>query len=255
MNQLNELIKNGYEIYPVKNKIPLTEHGYKDATNDIATIKEWRSKFSNCQWALRLDTSDLMVIDIDNHTDEQLGTIALSKLSRTQQKYLLDCPIDRTKNGIHVFMRKANNIKVYDKNLKNGFEIKTKNIVIYDNFTKSINEAPEAPQFILDMLKPKNETQFNFNVNNNHNKARWAGKLINKIYEGDGLANGAGRNSFLNELSGFLFNKFTLADPDAIEYLIQLVNEHVFAEPLPTSEVNSVINSAIKKYVRENGGV
>ena len=137
--------------------------------------------------------------------------------------------------------------------LKNGLEILTLQVNLYDP-NKSILEAPEAPKLSLDMLKPKN-AQFNFNVTNSQNKTRWAGKLVNKIADGDGLAKGDGRNTFLNELSGFLFNKYTLADPDAIEYLMQLVNDHVFAEPLPRSEFNSVLKSAVKKYVRENGGV
>lgn len=243
MNQLNELIKNGYEIYPVKNKIPLTEHGYKDATNDIATIKEWRSKFSNCQWALRLDTSDLMVVDIDNHTDEQLGTIALSKLSRTQQKYLLNCPIDRTKNGIHVFMRKANNIKVYDKNLKNGFEIKTKNIVIYDDFTKSINEAPEAQQFILDMLKPKSETQFNFSVNNNSYKpirSYWVDKL-RTLMQGTIKGN---RDTWLTSVCGTWLNSGL--NTEEVFKLLQFANMNC-DEPLSEKEIRKILYSICKR--------
>ena len=255
MNFINELIANDCEIFPVtKDKKPCTAHGLKDATNDIETIKEWRSQFPNCRWALRLDKANLIVADFDNHGNKN-GTKLFEKLPKEQQDFLKTCPIDVSNHGFHFFMKLPVGQKLdqakYDVN--NGLEILTLQVNLYDP-NKSILDAPEAPQFISDMLKPKTEAQFNFNVTNNQSKTRWAGKLINKIYEGKDLGNGEGRNTFLNELSGFLFNKYTLADPDAIEYVMQLVNEHVFAQPLPASEFNSVLKSAIKKYVKENGG-
>ncbi len=255
MNFINELIANGCEIFPVqKNKKPCTIHGLKDATNDVKTIKEWRSKFPNCRWALRLDKSNLIVADFDNHGNKN-GTQLFEQLPQEQQDFLKTCPIDRSTHGFHFFMKlpKGQKLDQAKYNVKNGLEILTLQVNLYDP-NKSILDAPEAPRFNLDMLKPKN-TQFNFNVTNSQSKTRWAGKLVNKIADGDGLAKGDGRNTFLNELSGFLFNKYTLADPDAIEYLMQLVNEHVFAEPLSTSEFNSVLKSAIKKYTRELGAV
>ena len=255
MNFINELIANGCEIFPVtKDKKPCTAHGLKDATNDIETINQWRSQFPNCRWAVRLDKANLIVADFDNHGNKN-GTRLFEKLPKEQQDFLKTCPIDRSNHGFHFFMKlpKGQKLEQAKYNVSAGLEILTLQVNLYDP-NKSILDAPEAPKLNLDMLKPKN-AQFNFNVTNSQSKTRWAGKLINKIAEGDGLAKGDGRNTFLNELSGFLFNKYTLADPDAIEYLMQLVNEHVFAEPLPTSEFNSVLKSAIKKYVRENGGV
>lgn len=255
MDLLNELIANGCEIFPVtKDKKPCTAHGLKDATNDIKTINEWRSQFPNCRWALRLDKANLIVADFDNHGNKN-GTRLFEQLPKEQQDFLKTCPIDVSKNGFHFFMKlpKGQKLDQTRYEIKNGLEILTLQVNLYDP-NKSILDAPEAPKLNLDMLKPKN-AQFNFRVNNSQNKERWAGKIINKIADGDGLAKGDGRNTFLNELSGFLFNRYTLADPDAIEYVMQLVNEHVFAEPLPTSEFNSVLKSAIKKYTKELGAV
>lgn len=257
MNFINELIANGCEIFPVtKDKRPCTTHGLKDATNDIETINQWRSKFPNCRWAVRLDKANLIVADFDNHTSNNNGTKLFEQLPKEQQDFLKTCPIDRSNHGFHFFMKlpKGQKLDQARYEISNGLEILTLQVNLYEP-NKPILEAPEAPKFNLDMLKPKNEAQFNFSVNNSQSKTRWAGKIINKIADGDGLGKGDGRNTFLNELSGFLFNKFTLADPDAIEYVMQLVNEHVFAEPLPRSEFNSVLKSAIKKYTKELGAV
>ena len=256
MDLLNDLIANGCEIFPVtKDKKPCTAHGLKDATNDIETINQWQSKFPDCRWAVRLDKANLIVADFDNHGNEN-GTRLYEQLPQEQQDFFKTCPIDVSEQGFHFFMKlpKGQKLDQARYEVRQGLEILTLQVNLYDP-NKSILDAPEAPKFNLDTLKPKNETQFNFRVNNSQNKTRWAGKLINKIADGDGLAKGDGRNTFLNELSGFLFNKYTLADPDAIEYVMQLVNEHVFAEPLPTSEFNSVLKSAIKKYVKELGAV
>ena len=46
-------------------KHPVTERGMNDATNDAETIASWHSRFPNCNWALNLKLSGLMVFDID----------------------------------------------------------------------------------------------------------------------------------------------------------------------------------------------
>ena len=170
MNFINELIANGCEIFPVtKDKKPCTAHGLKDATNDIKTINEWRSQFPNCRWALRLDKANLIVADFDNHGNKN-GTRLFEQLPKEQQDFLKTCPIDVSKNGFHFFMKLPKGQKL-DKaryEIKNGFEIFTLQVNLYDPNT-SILDALEAPQFILDMLKPNN-AQFNFNVTNSHKR-------------------------------------------------------------------------------------
>ena len=191
MDLLNELIVNKCEIFPVtKNKKPCTAHGLKDATNDIETIAQWNSQFPNCRWALRLDKANLIVADFDNHGNKN-GTRLFEQLPQEQQDFLKTCPIDRSNHGFHFFMKlpKGQKLDQAKYNVKNGLEILTLQVNLYDP-NKSILDAPEAPRFILDMLKPKSETQFNFNVSNSQSKTRWAGKLVNKIAEGDGLGKG-----------------------------------------------------------------
>jgi len=61
-----ELVEQGFSIFPIKyrNKIPLTEHGFKDATTSVAQIKDWNETFK--QYNIGIKTGDgLAVIDVD----------------------------------------------------------------------------------------------------------------------------------------------------------------------------------------------
>ncbi len=55
----------GYAVFPcaVGQKIPITEHGFKDATTDIDQIRRWWNDNSNSN--VGLPTAGLVVIDID----------------------------------------------------------------------------------------------------------------------------------------------------------------------------------------------
>lgn len=53
-------------------KHPRTQNGHKDATSDRVKLTDWVSKYSHCNWAVSLEASGLVVIDVDprNNGDE-----------------------------------------------------------------------------------------------------------------------------------------------------------------------------------------
>ena len=63
-----EYVKRGWPVFPLKpkNKIPLTNHGFKDATLDTALIKEWWAKWPDAGIGIVTGAlSGLAVIDVD----------------------------------------------------------------------------------------------------------------------------------------------------------------------------------------------
>lgn len=245
MNFLNELIANDCEIFPVqKNKKPCTTHGLNDSTNDIATIKEWRSKFSNCRWALRLDKANLIVADFDNHGGSKNGTRLYEQLPQEQQDFLKTCPIDISNHGFHFFMKlpKGQKLDQAKYDVSNGLEILTLQVNLYDP-NKPILEAPEAPQFILDMLKPKSETQFNFSVNNNSYKpirSYWVDKL-RTLMQGTIKGN---RDTWLTSVCGTWLNSGL--NTEEVFKLLQFANMNC-DEPLSEKEIRKILYSICKR--------
>lgn len=57
--------QNGIRVFPcvARSKRPHTEHGFKDATTDLAQIAEWWGRWPDANVAM--PTSGLLVVDID----------------------------------------------------------------------------------------------------------------------------------------------------------------------------------------------
>ena len=71
LEQALSYAKAGYSIFPcAQDKSPLTKHGFKDATTDLETIKQWFSKESASLIGLVTGPSNnIGVIDIDRSND------------------------------------------------------------------------------------------------------------------------------------------------------------------------------------------
>lgn len=57
----------GWRVFPVKprDKIPITQHGFQDATTDVASIRGWWCKWPHANIGLACGTSGLTVVDLD----------------------------------------------------------------------------------------------------------------------------------------------------------------------------------------------
>jgi hypothetical protein len=60
-----------FSIFPCRGKVPLTEHGCKDATTDAEQIRGWEERWPACNWALATGTAsgNLLVVDVDGIWD------------------------------------------------------------------------------------------------------------------------------------------------------------------------------------------
>ena len=111
----------GWHVFPLRprGKIPLTTHGYKDATNTPAQVKEWWEQFPDANIGIACGASELLVLDVDGAAGEE--SIAAVPI-------LLDDPepfVVSTGKGRHMYFR--SNGKSY-KNavaIKPGLDIRT----------------------------------------------------------------------------------------------------------------------------------
>lgn len=55
----------GIAVLPCNGKVACTEHGYLDATTDVATIEHWWGKYPNANIAIFPGSANLLVVDID----------------------------------------------------------------------------------------------------------------------------------------------------------------------------------------------
>lgn len=251
----------GYNIYPlaVDTTVPLKgSHGYKDATNDTATIRNW---FNDHDYniGLNLASSNLLVVDIDRgHASGTDGWKVYEKLYHDHNLAPLptDTYIEKTKNGgLHFFFdypkgTKVNNIQsAFQKN--SGIDLITTGTPIYptsihgeqykplDGLT--LKNVKPAPNWVLDQFKSK---EWHYNGNNGRAK-KYTGILLDEIVNG---APSGERNVFLTSMAGKMFS--VGADPKTIYNLLLVINESFLDSPLPESEVNTVFQSMLK---RESG--
>jgi putative DNA primase/helicase len=56
-----------FAIFPCRGKVPLTEHGCKDATTDLEQIRAWEDRWPACNWAVATGTAsgNILVVDVD----------------------------------------------------------------------------------------------------------------------------------------------------------------------------------------------
>lgn len=62
-----EYVERGWRVFPVKprDKIPITQHGFQDATTDVASIRGWWCKWPRANIGLACGASGLTVVDLD----------------------------------------------------------------------------------------------------------------------------------------------------------------------------------------------
>jgi hypothetical protein len=94
-----------WSVFPAAGKQPLTDHGFKDASNDPDQILVWWTDWPNANVAIAAETSRLVILDVDpkNGGDESLrALIEELKIGRL----LEETPKVRTGGGgLHYYFR------------------------------------------------------------------------------------------------------------------------------------------------------
>lgn len=251
LDYIISLASQKMQLLPINsfNKVPLADyvqHGYKDATSDLDTIKQWFNDIdTNTKkgTAIRLDTSHLVVIDVDINHGNGNGRQELIDLYNKGYELPPDTKIERTKNGgLHYFFRT-------DKKLKNchitdNIELKTDQIIIYptDNYSLvngDFKDIKELPSWIIP--QDQNKPQYKHNSHYVSGRNMWIGKALDSIFTATTKGN---RDNYLTSLCGKLLR--TGAKAETVYQLLHLCNSNMDI-PLPDAQVNKIFKSILKR--------
>jgi hypothetical protein len=142
-------------------KKPLTQHGFKDASNDIEQVTAWWSENPNAFIGIATGAvNNLTVIDVDSEEDKHFYPILLDYAKR------LNCPMVSTSKGFHVYF--ADCIHLRSKTgIRPGIDVRAAGGYViappshhfptrksYKLIQGDMNQLPDFPDELLKLLMP-----------------------------------------------------------------------------------------------------
>lgn len=248
-----ELAVKGYQVFSLANNAkqpPKNHHGYLEATCDQETIFSWYQANPFRNLGLRLDTSNLLVVDIDLHSENNNGRQSLLTLKKHGMTLPNDTYIERSPNGgLHYFFSFAGK-KVHKANVWPGIDLLTDFTVIAPSEvdgkpyqpvgTRTLANLKPAPGWITDKLKSTSEVKAVSSVR----IKKYTGKLLDKIVAGTGQGD---RNVWLTSLAGSMFR--VGANSDTVYKLLWVANESL-DDPLQQNEFDTIFKSILRREAR-----
>ncbi|WP_432788251.1 bifunctional DNA primase/polymerase [Lactiplantibacillus plantarum] len=252
-----ELAQKGYAVYPLienTKKPPKGVAGYKAATSDQNTILAWFEKHPIYNLGLRLDLSDLLVVDIDMHEPTKNGRNSLTQLFKQGHTLPSDTYIEQTANGgLHYFLKYAG-AKVRKIDIWPGVDLLSDFTVIAPSEIngkvyqpldgRTLADIKPAPQWLVDKLTGQ---KVNWSSDRDYTTRlkKYTGRLLDEMVQG---ANTGDRNVWLTKMIGRLFA--TGAEPETVYELACSINERFIDQPLETKEVTTIYNSILKREMK-----
>ncbi|WP_245155257.1 bifunctional DNA primase/polymerase [Levilactobacillus yiduensis] len=249
------LAKQGFKLFPLianTKKPPRGMDGYKSATSDLQAVSGWFEVEPATNIGLRLDTSNLLVVDVDRHTSGSDGVASLAELKRTGYELPTDTYIEKTPgSGLHLFLSVAgtNEHPQRKVNWRPGVDVLTDFVVIAPSViggrsyqpvgSQQLTQAVAAPDWLLSDLSKKKVNVSRGNAT--PTRKTWTGRWLDDLVQGTAAGN---RNVFLTSLVGKIFN--TGCQSATAYELLQVANDHLDT-PLPSSEVNQIFKSVLKR--------
>ncbi|MBU7462099.1 MULTISPECIES: bifunctional DNA primase/polymerase [Lactiplantibacillus] len=254
-----ELAQQGYTVYPLienTKKPPKGVAGYKDATSDQNTIFAWFKNSPYYNLGLRLDTSHLLVVDVDIHDSTKNGKDSLMKLQRQGKTLSPDTYIEKTAGGgLHYFFKytgdKVRKIDVWPGiDLLSDFtviapsEINGKQYQPLDG--RTLADVKPAPRWLVDKLTGQKVNWPSERAYATCQK-KYTGRLLDEMVTGTTQGN---RNAWLTKIAGRMFG--VGASPKTVYNMLSVINDSFVDPALPIKEVNVIFQSILK---RESKGV
>lgn len=267
-----ELQKQGWSIYPLSpgTKIPLKDSsGWNDATNDFNQINEWWTEDPARNVGLMLEDHNLMVVDLDQHSDDKNGIENYKKLASMYEPFPATYTEITPNRGVHFFFKKPSDViiqqetgafaEIFGRDEKgkslSGIDIVTKGIPIAPTIiidgnvgkeyraidTASMDCIVPAPEWLVNLLMKKPQE---VNAQYRPVSKTSTAKKLDMIVQGAGEGS---RNDHLTKLSGWLL--WHGVDNETLAELIYTANAYN-SPPLEDKEVNQIIRSMIKKDLR-----
>lgn len=250
------LLDRGFQVFPLSpnSKVPLKDtHGYLSATSEHEQLFDWIVKEPKMNLGLRLDTSELLVVDIDLHGDNN-GRDSLIQLSKQGMVMPSDTYIEQSPNGgLHYFF-KYQGKATRKVNIVKGIDILTDFVIvspseINGNQYKPVgdctfDDVKPAPSWLIEMMKPDEEQSSTKLEIKFSSRKKYMGKLLDEIVLGTEVGN---RNEWLTQLAGKLI--WTGADAPTVYNMMCFANENL-SQPISDKELNVIFRSIVNKERR-----
>lgn len=230
-------VNRGWAVFPCRNKIPLTAHGYKDATKDVEDVKRMFLEHKNANVAIATGKiSGIFVLDIDVKNDAG-GTQSLSELEREFGELPHTVEALTWSGGKHIFFRypssgigcKTGVRPGIDVRGDGGYVIAPPSVIEGKSYEWEIEHHPEetmiadAPEWLLELFEDKQP-------------------VIDLSDKGAKITQN--RNNTLM-LMGVKLRKMGLEHAQ-IETMIQSINENRCSPPLPKKEASNIAKSVAR---------
>ncbi|WP_125636225.1 bifunctional DNA primase/polymerase [Loigolactobacillus backii] len=252
-----DLAQRGYAVYPLienTKKPPKGVAGYRAATNDQNTIFAWFENHPAYNLGLRLDLSDLLVVDIDMHDPTKNGRTSLAQLFKQGKTLPNDTYIERTANGgVHYFL-KYTGARTRQVGAWPGIDLLTDFTVISPSEIngkqykpldgRTLADIKTAPRWLVDKLMGQKVNWSSEHAYTARQK-KYTGKLLDEMVNGTEQGN---RNAWLTAMIGRLFA--TGAEPETVYELACSINERFIDQPLETKEITTIYNSILKREMK-----
>jgi len=254
-----DLVESGYEIYPLSANTktpPKGHHGYLEATRDQNIIVDWFQNNPDYNLGLRLDTSHLLVVDVDIHDSTKNGKDSLMKLQRQGKTLSPGTYIEKTASGGFHYFFKYTGDKVRKVDNWPGIDLLSDFTVIAPSEIGGMAYAPLSGRTLADIQPAPNWLVNELSTNSLNGAPEYAyttrlkkytGRLLDEMVTGTTQGN---RNAWLTKIAGRMFG--VGASPKTVYNLLSVINNSFVDPALPSKEVNVIFQSILK---RESKGV
>ena len=229
--------KKGIAVFPcaVGGKLPLTEHGCKDACTDANQITEWWRAEPQANIGVATGkASNIFAVDVDGFD----GECELRRLEREHAAALPSTVESITGRGRHLFFKMPLDTDVRNSagKLGDGLDVRGSGGFCilppsihpsgrrYEWSVDSASAFAEAPQWLLDTISARAAKPAT--------PADWCALVSNPIPEGK-------RDTSLARLAGHLLRRYV--DPFVVLGLVQAVNAHRCTPPLGEDDVVRIV--------------
>ncbi|MDX8045446.1 bifunctional DNA primase/polymerase [Gracilibacillus sp. S3-1-1] len=239
----------GWSIFPIyyKSKKPITQHGFKDASNNVEQIKRWYTEHPSAGIGLPTGKiNDVVVLDID---PRNRGDVSLEELQHDYED-LPDTVLSLTGGGgQHFFFQYDERINKSKLESYEGVDVQGdgKYIVLppsthpngnkyeYEYSSKPIvTQIAKAPEWLIQLASKPKEKEYQKKPS-----SHWI-DIFHHTSEGT-------RNNAAAQLAGHLFRRYV--DPSLVVEIMHLWNTKV-DPPLEGGELNKIINSIAGKELK-----
>ena len=235
---LNTYISQGFKLLPCHGKLPLTKHGFKDASSSAQDVERWTKAFPDGGWGISCGSaSGLTVIDVDKKNEGIENFMSLiPEDCEDSFSYVVTTP----NGGLHFYFAYDPDIKT-TTGLLPGVDVRNDGSYVVAPPSPGYKMRSEAPKLggipkwlkskLVGVKKPQVERTL--------------------ISEGDSLGDigEGGRNAFLTRIGGSL-RKYGMEE-DAIYAILETANNARCNPPVSHTELQTIARS-VSRYTPDS---